>query len=889
MTIEALLTSLTHYVDSLIAWGLPVVIIGSVILGGISGFMVWSKRRWLQRQPVVWLEVTPPSSVDKTPEATKQLFTVIHGMREARSLKDRLLRRIPSMSFEIISTRSGGIRYLIRVGQEQAGLLEKTIASYIPEAKVNTLSDPATIPDATTTTSSMYVIEFKATGHYILPLTLSSSGDRHDPLSYVTGAMTKLIDDESITLQLIVHPVAPSEVPRLARRMLSNEDILSSIGAGHAARTSRALGSAASGAMLGLTALASEVSSGLMPGYRAAAGSGSSASSSASSSSFRQQVLSRQRPARTLSTFELKLMESMHQKITQPLFQVNIRVCISGRNAKEHSRALRSVLDGYSVPSYQSLRAQSQFSLLQRRRAKLARLRLPSLSQRSGLILAASELASLYHFPPERLGRTDNLIASLSKTLPAPVSLKSGRELAVILGENQHHGIATPIGLSEAERERHVFIIGGTGNGKTTMLQYAIVQDIRAGRGVAVIDPHGDLAETLLRCIPEERIDDVIYINPDDLSYPIGINLLELPKDVTGDDLLREKDIITESVISVLRKLFSEDESSGHRIEYVLRNAIQTALTLESPTLFTIYDLLNDAKFRRRVVNNLEDDNLRNFWKNEIGKAGDMQRVKMTTGITAKIGRFLFSASAKRMLEQEQSTIDFDRIIDEGKILICNVSKGLLGEDTSALFGTTILAKLQLASLRRARMNAAERRPFYLYVDEFQNFATTSFTQMLSEARKYKLLLTMAEQSTSQQNEQRLVDVILANVGTVICFRSGSPADERFVLPLFSPYVEQGEIANLPAYSFYARIAAVHSQEPMSGSTILIDDPGSHEMVNRVIDFSRKTYAKKSEVAVVRRPEPTDAAVVSVVRRKAQRDLSVRAQRQTTDERKAVS
>lgn len=195
-----------------------------------------------------------------------------------------------------------------------------------------------------------------------------------------------------------------------------------------------------------------------------------------------------------------------------------------------------------------------------------------------------------------------------------------------------------------------------------------------------------------------------------------------------------------------------------------------------------------------------------------------------------------------RVLEQETSTIDFDDILNSGKILICNFSKGLLGEDTSTLFGTTMLAKLQVAALRRARIQQANREPYFLYVDEFQNFATMSFVQMLSEARKYKLFLTMAEQSTSQQDQQRLVDIILANVGTVICFRSGSPADERLILPLFSPYIEQGEIANLPAYTFYARIAALQVQEPMSGKTILLSRPSSETVALKAIEYSRQRY-----------------------------------------------
>ena len=379
------------------------------------------------------------------------------------------------------------------------------------------------------------------------------------------------------------------------------------------------------------------------------------------------------------------------------------------------------------------------------------------------------------------------------------------------------------------------------------MLFYEILQDIRVGNGITVIDPHGDLADRILRYIPEERIKDVIYMNPDDLTHPIGMNLLELSPDLEGDDLLREKDLITEATISVLRKIFSEDDSGGHRIEYVLRNTIQTALTLEEPTLFTIFELLNDAKFRRSVVKTLEDKSLKDFWNNELGKAGDMQKVKMAAGITAKIGRFLFSASARRMIEQPKSTINFEDVLASNKILICNFSKGLLGEDTSALFGTTVLAKLQTAALRRARMEQIDRTPYYLYVDEFQNFATMSFVQMLSEARKYKLFLTMAEQSTSQQDEQRLVDIILANVGTVVCFRSGSPSDERLVLPLFMPFIQQGEIANLPAYSYYVRISAVNAQEPMSGMTVVVEETGDESIAKRVIQTSRELYAKKTE------------------------------------------
>jgi hypothetical protein len=233
-----------------------------------------------------------------------------------------------------------------------------------------------------------------------------------------------------------------------------------------------------------------------------------------------------------------------------------------------------------------------------------------------------------------------------------------------------------------------------------------------------------------------------------------------------------------------------------------------------------------------------------------------MQKVKMSAGITAKIGRFNVNASTKAILGEYESTIDFEEIMDGSKIFICNLSKGLLGEDVSELFGITILAKLQLASLRRARVKQTLRKPYYLYVDEFQNFATPSFIQMLSEARKYKLFLTMAEQSTSQQDDQQMVSVILANVGTVICFRTGNPNDERLLLPLFSPYIEQGEIANLNAYNFYARLSSVIAQEPLSGVTLLLDSSGSEAIADRVIEASRKQYAQKPKPVTKIKPEP---------------------------------
>ena len=824
------------YVATTLRVGSIVLVVLSAIVVVVLLFLlirIAVNRRYLRTRSTVWLEIVPPASVFRTPEATEQLFSVVHGTKSTRSLKDRWLDRKPVMSFEVTSTRHGGIRYFIQAEQKHIDMLQKSIVAYLPDVKVRRVKRTISGPDL--------VLEYKQASHYVLPLTLMSKPERHDPLSYVTSAMSGLQNNEEITLQLVAIPVHLREAEILSHKILDNENILQQVNSKNsstAGKVARVIGRVSSG----VTGTASEVYAGITTNHRAAYNM-----QRQNYYQIPRKTIREDRPTRVLSAFELELMETMHQKVTKPLFQVSLRILIKSPQARHYAGAIKSAIAGYSVPPYQALKPKLLLPILSTIRCHTAIARLPSLFRKSSIILASTELASLYHFPLSYANKTDNLVTSLSRTLPAPISLKNNQDFSVIIGVNYHHGITTSIGLTSAERERHQYIVGGTGSGKTTMLQYQIVHDMKNGRGLAVIDPHGDMAETILRHVPRERIKDVIYFNPDDLEYPIGLNLLESSPGLTGTELMREKDLITESVISVFRKIFSDEDSGGHRIEYILRNTIQTALTQDNATLFTVFDLLNDPKYRRRVIKTIEDSNLLNFWKNEFGKAGDMQKVKMAAGITAKIGRFLFSASARQVLEQPKSTINFDEIINSGKILICNVSKGLLGEDTSELFGITILAKLQLASLRRARLQQSERRAFYIYVDEFQNFATTSFVQMLSESRKYRVFMIMAEQSTSQQSDQQTVNIILANIGTIICFRTGNPQDEQRLLPMFSPYIEPGEISNLPAYNYYARLAAVHTQEPLSGQTLLLESDGDEAVRNEIVKHSRKEFARRRE------------------------------------------
>ena len=828
----------------------PKVAVAAALVVGL--LLITLLIRWLARTlktlrlPMVSLLLTPPSKIHLPSVANDNFFRALHDLLKPIRLLDRACGYQGRIACEIIATKVDGIRFVLRVPKDLAAAIEQQVAGHLPETKVAHIEDPLQLGKH----RSEYQ-RFKQKLHYAFSLQTAERLTLHDPISYLTNAMTKLDVGELMIMQLVIKPINRREVDVLRGQIRRNDDVLNQLGGGF--RIGGWLLKRISGVSMGILDLLSSILSPTSIDRYHVTKQDYDASNASGTNSINRYI----------SSFDLELIATIDGKLSQPLFQAELRsiIAVDGKNiARQRSKAVSAALNLSAVSKHQRL-------LPRRVLSYPGRLMLSAYSKRRliglrpKLILSSSELATLFHFPTTSNTKTDNLVTSLSRTLTAPVSLKGTAKLDILLGENDHHGQVTAIGLTAPERERHVYIVGGTGNGKTTMMLYAIAQDISAGKGLTVIDPHGDLADTILRHIPARRMKDVIYLNPDDLTRPIGVNLLELKPGLSGDDLLREKDLITESVISVLRKIFSEDDAGGHRIEYVLRNTIQTALTLEGATLFTIFRLLNNNKYRKVIVKTLEDEDLKNFWNNEIGRAGDYQKVKMAAGITAKIGRFLFSASARRILEQEKSTIDFEEILDSGKILICNFSKGLLGEDTSTLFGTTILAKLQVAALRRARTDYTERKPYHLYVDEFQNFATMSFVQMLSEARKYKLFLTMAEQSTAQQEQQRMVDIILANVGTTICFRTGSPADEQRLLPLFKPYISEGELANLPSYNFYARIAALQSQEPMSGRTVLLSNAGSLVVRNEVIRLSQMQYGTlyfeptKSQVAAIHEPE----------------------------------
>ncbi len=743
----------------------------------------------------ILLEITPPSFTEKEAYTTEQLFSLIHALGKQKSFKDKLLGKKAQFSLEIVSSKNEGIRYLIRTTPGKANTLRKTLISYLPQIIIKEVNDylPKSFDDLKKT--KYKIVEYKLTNHFAYPLKKQNYLGMHDPISYITGMMTKLNPQELVSIQIVLTPVKSKETKKIVKFILKNGDVVHYLNSNKIFRFL----------------------------------------SKAPSKNIERQ-----------SSPEKNLVESIEEKVKQPLFETSIRLLLvseSKENISDRLSGVNSSFETFSLSDYQSI-SQNKYPNIGYVNKLLFysfRKRLPLMNKS---VFSSSEISSIYHFPYSNTLSAEDLVKTHSKDLPSPLSLKI-KDFDITFAKNSYGGSETPIGLSEEERQKHVYIIGATGTGKTTMILSMAKDDIQKGKGLCIIDPHGDLAESALSLIPNSRKDDLIYFNPDDIKYPIGLNLLELSDNKDEDEILREKELITESVISLFRKIFSEVWSAhAHRLEYILRNTIQTALCLKDPNIFTVYNLLTDTAFQKESMKQIEDENLKNFWKNEFGKAGDYQKVKMIGPITSRIGRFLFSPTAKRIMEQTKSTINFDEILDSGKILICNLSKGKIGEDNSEVLGIMLLTKIQLASLKRARKPQEDRKSFYLYVDEFQNFATPSFIQMLSESRKYKVFLTMAEQSTSQQKDRNIVNVILANVGTVISFRSANPDDEKLMLPQFSPYIQAGEISNLPLYKFYMKISAINPDEPFSGTTIPINLKKDNKYFEELINLSRTHYTK---------------------------------------------
>lgn len=456
-----------------------------------------------------------------------------------------------------------------------------------------------------------------------------------------------------------------------------------------------------------------------------------------------------------------------------------------------------------------------------------------------GFILNISELASVYHLPHTSV-ETPNIVWANSKTAEPPAKLPvltgnaSTDENISAFGLTNFRGINHQFGLLRRDRSRHVYIIGQTGAGKSGLLELLALSDVFYNQGYCIIDPHGDFAIDNLKFVPESRVKDVVYFNPADTAYPVAFNPLEV------SDPSRKPNICSE-VIGVLKRMFGD--SWGPRLEHILRYTLLALLDRPETTLLDISRILTDKDFRKETLEYCKDVTVLQFWKHEFGQWNEKQVNESIAPVLNKVGAFTANPIIRNIIGQPKSSFDIRKIMDEGKILVVNLSKGLIGEDNAGILGAFLVTKVQLAAMSRSDIpDVKDRRPFYLYVDEFQNFATDSFAVILSEARKYGLNLTVANQYVAQMTDA-VRDAVFGNVGTTISFRV-SADDAPILVKQFEPTFEASDLLQLNNRHFIVSMIIGGEKVPAFSATTLSIPDTPKDNFDAIVEHSRANYAR---------------------------------------------
>ncbi len=528
-----------------------------------------------------------------------------------------------------------------------------------------------------------------------------------------------------------------------------------------------------------------------------------------------------------------------NEKISYPGFLASIRIA---SNAKE---LLTEVANAYGVftradANSLSTKWPNRFNQKRQENALFSR------QVTDGEILNITEAATLWHLPSEKI-KVPSIVWGQAVLSEAPANLPTATNLSDdekkkinFFAQTLFKNKETIFGIKDSDRLRHIWTVGKTGTGKSTMIANMAIDDLKKGRGVAIIDPHGDLCDDILDYIPASRINDTIFFNPADREYPIAINPLE----VTNRE---EAELVVSGLMSIFTKVWANVWSA--RMEYILRNSFMTLSEIPDSTLEDVLKILASQSFRNKVVAKISDQALIHFWKEEFDKMPPALQKEAIAPIQNKVGQFVTSPLVRRIIGSPKSTISLDSIMNQKKILLANLSQGRLGEDNAALLGAMLITKFQLSAMRRIDSPKETRVPFYLYVDEFQNFATDSFIKILSEARKFGLALTLANQYMAQI-PQDVQKAILGNAGTLISFSVGAE-DAAIIYKEFAEVFSQNDMVNLENFQIALKLMIdSYTSRPFLAHTLPL--PASkNQNRGKVINVSRERYAKKPKEGTV--------------------------------------
>lgn len=796
------------------------IIIVILVLAG-SGYVLFSlfKQLKLRQQAAeteskeyTLLSISVPKENEKTPEAAESLFAALHGIyKTGEELSPGESQE--HVSFEIVA-HGEEIRFFCYMPKYLQDFIEGQIYAQYPEVEIREVNDYAQThidkiflptgesnPQSNKSTVSS---ELTLTKEEFYPLKTFENFDV-DPLAAITGVLGKINDEEDVWIQILVRPEDDSwqnkgiaYADAIKKGKNPNETFFSIF------------------KKILISSLKDLIRIATNPEAEANGGD--------------DEV--------ELSGPVSAAVEGIEEKVTKLGFESKIRLVTSGPDKIQARNRLQSVVGAFKQYNTNNMNGfvstpvkfNDRFDLetYQRR-----------LFLEEGYTLNIEELASIFHLPNISV-KTPNMIWAGSKKGEAPMSLPivkgEGDPDLTPYAKTDFRGKTEKFGIWQDDLRRHMYLIGKTGVGKTTCLQNMAIDKIRKGHGVGVIDPHGDFIKEVVSFVPEDRIKDVVMIDPSDRDFPVAFNPLE-----NVDE--NQKNVLASGLVGIFKKIWAD--SWGPRLEHILRNTILALLDYPEATMLSIPKILINQNYRDKVIEEIKDPVVKDFWVSEFGQYDDRFRTEAISPIQNKVGQFLAASMIRNILGQPKSTIDFKDIMDNKKILLMDLSKGKIGEDASALLGAMLITKIQLTAMQRAYIPETEREDFTLFVDEFQNFATESFATILSEARKYNLSLIMANQYIAQM-EEVVREAIFGNVGTLISFRVG-PTDAPYLAKEFMPTFEEDDLINLDKFQIYNKMAIDGvTSPPFSAQTL----PPYTERANnddQIREYTRENFAEPRE------------------------------------------